>query len=70
MGAFKRKLAGMGAQKQENEVASHDVLVQDPVCKTYVPKGQAIAVKQGHGAFYFCSEKCKAAFLEQKGENK
>ena len=70
MGALKRKLSGMSAQKQENGVPSHDILVQDPVCKTYVPKGQAIAVKQGYGSFYFCSEKCKATFLAQKGEDK
>ncbi|HIJ79587.1 MAG: YHS domain-containing protein [Desulfobulbaceae bacterium] len=67
MGALREKLGSMGAKKQDSGLPSHDILVQDPVCKTYVAKGQALMVKQGRGAFYFCSEKCKSDFLAQKG---
>jgi YHS domain-containing protein len=47
---------------------AQDVLVEDPVCHTYVPQQQAIrAVKDGK-IYYFCSEKCCQTFLAGKGE--
>ncbi|OKY77000.1 MAG: hypothetical protein BM485_00325 [Desulfobulbaceae bacterium DB1] len=65
-----------GAKKQKPQVPpdhgksapTEDVLVEDPVCHTYVPSKQAIrAVKNGK-QYYFCSEKCCQTFLEDKGE--
>lgn len=56
----------------ERPPVGHDVLVEDPVCHTYVPKGQAIALQQGDKTHYFCSEKCCRVFLthpdQEKGE--
>ena len=58
---FPRSASGKAAPPQ-------DVLVEDPVCHTYVPQKQAIrAVKEGK-AYYFCSEKCCQTFLADKGE--
>jgi YHS domain-containing protein len=52
----------------DSAAPTHDVLVEDPVCHTYVPQKQAIrAVKEGK-AYYFCSEKCCQTFLADKGE--
>lgn len=52
----------------EDAKSSEDILVEDPVCQTYVPKKQALrAVKDGE-TYYFCSEKCCQTFLEDKGE--
>ena len=50
-------------------LASHDVLVEDPVCHLYIPKGQALVLSHGGQARYFCSEQCREAFRAQQGEN-
>lgn len=51
-----------------------EVLVQDPWCKTYLPKSQAIPMKGESGVVYFCSEECKERFLtagdETNGEKR
>ncbi len=40
-----------------------EVLVQDPWCKTYLPKSQALLLRDGKEVLYFCSEECKERFL-------
>ena len=47
------------------EPPAQDVLVQDPVCKIYVPKGQALRGKKDGETYYFCSEECRKRFLDQ-----
>lgn len=47
-----------------------DVLVEDPVCHTLVPKGQAIRLQHEDQLWYFCSEACCSRFLSEKGEKK
>jgi YHS domain-containing protein len=44
-----------------------DVLVEDPVCHTNIPKGQAVQLHHDHQMYYFCSNKCCEIFLKQKG---
>lgn len=44
-----------------------DVLVEDPVCHTYVPQSQALALYEGTKVLHFCSEKCRAEFIREKG---
>lgn len=44
---------------------SQDVLVEDPVCHTYVPKKQAIAAIKNGEKYYFCSDKCCQTFLTE-----
>lgn len=34
-----------------------------PVCGTYVVPGKAIMVTGGSGPVYFCSDKCRAAYV-------
>ena len=48
--------------------AVQDVLVEDPVCHTYVPQKQAIRAAKDGKVYYFCSEKCCQTFLTGKGE--
>lgn len=48
--------------------AVQDVLVEDPVCHTYVPQKQAIRAAKDGKIYYFCSEKCCQTFLTGKGE--
>ena len=44
-----------------------DVLVEDPVCHTYIPKRQAIQLHHDKKMYYFCSDKCCQTFLKDKG---
>ncbi len=70
--AGRRKKVNAGAASSERPPVGHDVLVEDPVCHAYVPKGQAIALRHGDKTHYFCSEKCCRVFLthsdQEKGE--
>jgi YHS domain-containing protein len=50
--------------------AVQDVLVEDPVCHTYIPKGQAIHLHHDKQMYYFCSDKCCRMFLKEKGAEK
>jgi YHS domain-containing protein len=40
-------------------------MVQDPVCKVFVPRGVAIKEDIGGQAYYFCSRSCAHKFQEQ-----
>lgn len=44
-----------------------DVLVEDPVCHTLIPKGQAIRLRQKGKTYYFCSEECCDTFTRESG---
>jgi len=58
-----------GAERvQPRDLPSHDLLVQDPVCRIYIPKSQAVVIQVEDKSVYFCSEKCREHFLGQKGE--
>ena len=46
-----------------------DVLVEDPVCHSLVPKGQAVQLRRGDSYVYFCSEKCCRVYTQQQGDN-
>lgn len=50
---------------QGGQLSSQDILVEDPVCHTYVPKKQAISWEQNDKTYYFCSEKCRESFLKK-----
>jgi YHS domain-containing protein len=41
-------------------------LVQDPVCKTFVPKETAVVVRRGDEDFYFCSRECADRFEREE----
>jgi YHS domain-containing protein len=55
-------------EKSSEQVA--DVLVEDPVCHTLVPKGQAVRLQHEKQIYYFCSEACCSRFISEKGEQK
>lgn len=40
-------------------------LVQDPVCKTFVPRRTAIRVRKGGEEHFFCSERCAEVFRRE-----
>jgi len=66
-GPKKKKMQG-GKNSSASSGQVQDVLVEDPVCHTYIPKGQAIQLRHNKQIYYFCSNKCYETFLEKKGE--
>jgi len=42
-----------------------DVLMEDPVCHSLVPRNQAVRLKHDGRIYYFCSEKCCDEFTEK-----
>ncbi len=69
---FKRSLSrvfGMGRpskNKYKKGPPITDELVQDPVCKTYVPKKEALVYGKKGRLFYFCSKECLEKFKEKE----
>jgi len=43
-------------------------MVRDEVCGIYLPKEEALKVEIEDKVYYFCSEKCKDAFLKGRSE--
>ena len=39
-----------------------DVLVQDPVCKTFIPRREALRADRDGSTYFFCSEGCLKRF--------
>ena len=70
IGAFKPKQDG-GTQQNavKNDGPINDVLVEDPICHTLVPRKQAIHLQHQGTIVYFCSENCCNKFIQQ-GEGK
>ena len=59
-----------GKNKSAANLPVNDVLVEDPVCHTYIPKGQAVQLSHNQQILYFCSNKCCKMFLSEKGAGK
>ena len=67
-----RLLRSLGMKSQQRDRVDHTEqlhpvveLVQDPVCKVYVPRGEAIVLKGQGEPIYFCSEKCRDHYVQQ-----
>ncbi len=52
-----------GAAKREP-----DVLVQDPVCRTFIPRKEALKAEKDGKVYFFCSEGCLKRFM-RSGSN-
>ncbi len=39
-------------------------MVKDPVCGMYMDPRLALRIEDGQGTYFFCSEACRAKFLE------
>lgn len=64
--ALKSWMLGGGSQSADlsgrEQTAVDDVLVQDPVCKTYIAQRDSIHLRQDGEVYYFCSEQCRDRF--------
>lgn len=55
-----------GGKRQGTRDAQDPVaLSRDPVCGTYVVPGRALALRDGGLVRYFCSERCREAFVRE-----
>ena len=62
-----RKVLKTGSkQAGEQPPPITDELVQDPVCGVYCPKRDALSLNQQGKTYYFCSDKCRQEFRDQK----
>lgn len=52
----------------QSELPVQDVLMEDPICHSLVPKQQAIHLRHRGSMVYFCSEECCNTFIAQQGE--
>jgi uncharacterized protein len=60
------RLKGMftltGQARQAPKVPEPDVLVQDPVCQTFIPRQEALKLTKNGQEYFFCSEGCLKRF--------
>jgi len=63
-----RGISGQGTQSCRGSDCSRrdeidDLMVQDPNCRAYIPKREAVLVQKNGKKLYFCSEKCRDNYL-------
>jgi len=65
--ALKSWMLGSGSQSADldgkGKTEVDDVLVQDPVCKTYITQRDSIHLQQDGKVLYFCSEQCRDRYI-------
>jgi YHS domain-containing protein len=62
---LKRFLASSRLPKKNPPEQIQDEMVQDPVCKVYLPKRQALVLNDPKGETqYFCSTECREKFIK------
>ncbi|MBU0482083.1 MAG: TRASH domain protein [Proteobacteria bacterium] len=62
---------GVASKPRGGELPAQDVLVEDPVCHTYIPMKQAVTEKFGATVHYFCSQECRKKYTAtQQGDQK
>jgi YHS domain-containing protein len=55
----------LGSRGTDQALAGNNEMIQDPVCRAYVPRGDAIAASIGGQTYYFCSQGCADTFQKQ-----
>lgn len=56
-----------GQNRQAPKMPEPDVLVQDPVCQTFIPRQEALKLTKDGQEFFFCSEGCLKRFQRGGG---
>ena len=69
MGRIRTEDRGDANEKTDVNSSPQDVLVEDPICHTLVPKHQSIRLRKDGTTYYFCSDECCDKFSESaRGE--
>jgi YHS domain-containing protein len=58
-------IQGAGAGQQQASPPRRGQLLRDPICGVYVTPEKAITERSGVGTAYFCSEKCRQAWIRR-----
>jgi YHS domain-containing protein len=64
--AIKKVAGSLGLWPQAHKPLENrepDVLVQDPVCQTFIPRREALTTVKDGQTYFFCSEGCLKRFL-------
>lgn len=64
--AVMRALTAPRKQTPPEKSRDGETMERDPQCGTYVPRGDAISKSIRGTTHYFCSDKCRDAFLAKK----
>jgi YHS domain-containing protein len=54
------------ASPRHESAGSSGRMVRDRVCNTFVPDGRALVVAEEGTTHYFCSEECRAVYLQSR----
>ena len=57
------------AKKRMDKTSEPEELVQDPYCKTYIPKRSALKKKISGEVLYFCSQECLKNYVQKITKN-
>jgi YHS domain-containing protein len=47
---------------QKNTLGQVNEMVQDPVCKVYIPKNKSLSIQMSGSTYYFCCKECMNKF--------
>ncbi len=53
-------------QERKKKEKVEDVLEEDPVCHTLIPRSQAVRLRYNDKTYYFCSETCCDIFIDRQ----
>jgi YHS domain-containing protein len=53
-----------GARPVDSAARAVDELVQDPLCKLYVPRREAVVLREGGEDVFFCSAACRDRYVQ------
>jgi YHS domain-containing protein len=56
---------GIAPAPPDQKTSKGQVMARDPVCGTFVVPSPALAVGAKSGTVYFCSDKCRQAYLSR-----
>ncbi|MEI6668338.1 MAG: hypothetical protein WCP29_09300 [Acidobacteriota bacterium] len=56
---------GIGPKRSPAKPEKGQVMARDPICGTFVVPNSALAARDKAGTVYFCSDKCRQAFLSR-----
>ncbi len=62
-----KEMFTLPGQAQAPKVPEPDVLVQDPVCETFIPRQEALKLTKDGQDYFFCSEGCLKRFQRGGG---
>lgn len=54
-----------GKKEPDPALTGNNDMLQDPVCRTYVPREAAVSASIGGQTYFFCSQDCAQTFRKQ-----